>query len=88
MDDLLPEKCSTTNTTRVASYGGGVCTNSSASNVTVMSKPLSKTNPTSIISQPSNLATNGNSVEVTSARKTSSGNSYIENELKVNNMTL
>ena len=88
MDDLLPEKkCSNTNTTTRTSYGSGVCTNSSASNVTVMSKPLSKTNATSIISQqPSNLAANGNSVEVTtSARKNSSGNSYIENELKVNN---
>ena len=88
MDDLLPEKkqCSNstaaTTTTRASySIGGGVGSNSSGSNGNAMNKPISKANSTSIISQqPSNLTGNGNCV----ARKNSSGNSYIENELKVN----
>lgn len=90
MDDLLPEKkhCSnsttaTTPTRTSYNIGGGVGTNTSGSNGNNMNKPPSKSNSTSIISQqPSNLTGNGNCVDV--ARKNSSGNSYIENELKVN----
>ena len=50
-----------------------------------MSKPLSKMNTTSnILQQPSNLAGNRNPVDVTNnTRKTTSGNSHTENELKV-----
>ena len=52
-----------------------------------MSKPLSKMNTTSnILQQPSNLAGNRNPVDVTNnTRKTTSGNSHTENELKVCN---
>ena len=55
-----------------------------------MSKPLSKMNTTSnILQQPSNLAGNRNPVDVTNnTRKTTSGNSHTENELKVCNKHL
>ena len=83
MDDLLPEKGSNINRAKT-SGGGGVCLNTSSSNVTVTNKPLSKTNATSIMSQhPSNLASNGAIMKVRSARKNVFGNAHIENKLKI-----
>lgn len=80
MDDLLPEKKqnSATRTTynNVSAVGGGG-RSSSTNNVTC--KPLTKTNSTSSQQSPKNLE----NADVATVRPNASGNSSIDNELKV-----
>ena len=76
MDDLIPEK-KQNSTTRTTVSGGRT---SSASNV--MCKPLTKTNSTSSQQSPK-LSETGNNADVATTRSNTSGNTSLENELKV-----
>ena len=76
MDDLIPEK-KQNSTTRTTISGGRT---SSASNV--MCKPLTKTNSTSSQQSPK-LIEPGNKADVATTRSNTSGNTSLENELKV-----